>query len=96
MDLSAPVSRGTQPGKLHLGGGLFGRGLRRLLGGLGGLGGGLVCCEGRGGESEDETEAEGDADELFHLYLVLLEFSTTDSSSEDHTGDHMNHPLRHD
>jgi hypothetical protein len=30
------------------------------------------------------------------LYLVLLEFSTTDSSSEDHTGDHMNHPLRHD
>ena len=67
MDLTAPVSRGSQPGKLHLGGGLFGSSLGRFcLGGLGlgGLGQSLSEC-GCGG-SEDETETEGDAGDFFH------------------------------
>jgi len=73
LDLTAPVSQGSQPGKLHLCCGLLG-GLGRLLDSLGGLGGCLVGCEGGGGETEDETETEGEGDELFHIVYFSLNF----------------------
>lgn len=56
----------------------------------------LSVREGCSGETEDESEAEGDACDFLHCINFSLKFSTTDSSSEDHSGSHMNHPLRPD
>ena len=58
----------VSPGKLHLGRGLFGC-LGRLLGHPGGLGGRLVGCEGGSGETEDESEADGDAGDFLHVFI---------------------------
>lgn len=70
--LTALVSQGSQPGKLHLGGGL--RGLGRLLGGLlGGLGR-LFLCERNGRETEYEAEGEGDVHQFLHSCYFSFKF----------------------
>ena len=65
--LTASVSRGGQPGKLHLGGGL---GLGSL-GLLRGLNGAFVLSERGGGDAEDQAEAESDGHDLFHSVFLL-------------------------
>ena len=66
-----PVSLAASPGKLHLRSGLFGCLLAAGLLGRGLLRRALILSEGRSGEAENESEAEGDGHEFLHLLFLL-------------------------